>query len=402
MELLAPWPDERTPALAIVARGDQIREVAPTRFEVLSQSRPGRKYEIRIRADRWSCSCLYHRQSRRPCIHIRAVRYRIRLEESPAPSPPLLSCPHCGSVGARRFGHRYNRSGRVRRYRCANCGTRFTDRTGALRLRNDLRTVGLALDLYFRGLSFRTVADHLRQAHDLTVSAATIYAWVRRYAPPAARWLDSLGARTSEQWHVDETVVTTDGSPRWVWNVEDAGTRFWLATHVSALRRVRDARVVIRKAKAATLDRPMAVVSDGMPAYRKAVGAELSYRSGADVVNPHVRVPSIRAKRSNNLVERLHGTEKDRIKTLRGFHGRAGVRAFLDGLRVHYDLVRRHATLGSTPAVAAGLPDVGGFRWKTILERSSERCPPTTVEITLVPYRRLRRRPRTVPSCDGT
>ena len=242
----------------------------------------------------------------------------------------------------------------------------------------------MALDLYFRGLSLRKVSDHLKQAYGIAIAPATIYSWLARFAPKAARWMDSLGARTGEQWHLDETVVTTEGSPRWVWNVIDAQTRFLVATHVTKLRRVRDARVTIRRAKAATPDRPLAVFTDGMPAYRKAIGRELAFRSDADVVNPHVRVPSIRAKKSNNLVERLNGTEKERIKVMRGFHGSKGTKLLMEGLRVHYNMVRPHEALGTTPAVAAGLTDPGGFRWNQIIKQFAQAVPRGQAEIVFV------------------
>ena len=381
---LSPWPDERTPALAIVARGDQIRSLSPVRYEVRSQSRPDRKYEIRIRKDRWSCSCIYHRSTRRVCIHILAVRFRAKLGDPSDEGAVARECPRCNSSQVIRFGRRHNLRGTVNRFLCKACGTRFTNGEGELRLRHDPRTVALALDLYFRGLSLRKVSDHLKQAYGLHVAPVTIYGWIAHFTPKAARWMDSLGARTGERWHMDETVVTSDGNPRWVWNVVDADTRFLMATHVTKLRRLRDARVPLRRAKVATPDRPLAILTDGLAAYRKAIGQELAFRSGAEVVNPHVRVPSIRAKKSNNLVERLHGTEKERIKVMRGFHGRKGPKLLMEGFRVHYNMVRPHTALGTTPAVAADLPDPGRFRWKEVLKQANQRVPPGQVEIVFV------------------
>jgi putative transposase len=383
-ELLTPWADQRTPALAIVARGDQIRSISPIRYEVRSQSRPERKYEISIRRDHWSCSCAFQRSTRRTCIHILAIRYHAKLGDSPDDGAPAPQCPQCGSSQVIRFGRRHNRSGTVNRYLCKACDSRFTNREGALRLRYDPRTVALALDLYFRGLSLRKVSDHLKQAYGLSVAPMTIYGWIARFTPRAARWMDSLGARTGEKWHVDETVVTSDGNPRWVWNVVDAQTRFLIATHATKLRRVRDARVLMRRAKATTPDRPLTVLSDGLPAYRKAVGRELSFRCDGEVVNPHHRVPSVRAKKSNNLVERLHGTEKDRIKVMRGFHGRKGPKLLMEGFRVHYNIVRPHGALGTTPGIAASLPDPGGFRWREILRQATNRIPSAQAEIVFV------------------
>lgn len=37
-QILTPWTDMRTPALAIVARGDQIEPVTPSQYKVHSQS----------------------------------------------------------------------------------------------------------------------------------------------------------------------------------------------------------------------------------------------------------------------------------------------------------------------------------------------------------------------------
>jgi putative transposase len=392
---LVPWVDERTPALAIVARGDQIRSVTPTRFVVRSQSRPNRQYAISIRRDRWSCTCAYHRLTRRVCIHILAVRIRDRFEDTRGEEPGPRECPRCGASRTIQNGKRHNRTGVAHRYLCKQCGVRFTVREGGLHHRRSLRTIAFALDLYFRGLSLRKVADHLRQAHGESVSPATIHGWLGRFGPAAARWMDSLEPRTGEQWNADETVVKVNGSPRWIWNVMDASTRYLLATHVTRVRRSRDARVLLRRAKGATPDRPLAVLTDGLSSYRTAVGRELAFRSGGEVVNPHVRVPSIRAKRSNNLVERLHGTEKDRIKVLRGFHSTTGPKQFIEGFRAHYNMVRPHGAVGTTPAVAAGLPDLGGFRWEGILRESRRRPPRPRGEAEIVFL--VRRSPRPEP-----
>jgi putative transposase len=380
---LAAWADSRTPALAIVARGDQIRSLSATEHEVRSQSRPDRKYRVAVRRDRWSCSCAFHRESHRLCIHILAVRYRDGLgDRDPTANP--IECVYCHSGSVIRFGKRHNKSGLLRRYLCKECGRRFVDREGFLRRRADPEKIALALDLFYRGLSVRKISEHFHQVYSLKVAPATLYGWIVEFSKTAAHWMDSLTARTGETWHVDETVVTVDGAPRYVWNVLDAKTRFLMATHVTRLRRLRDARVPLRRAKSASPDRPMVVFTDGLNAYPKAIGRELAFRSGSEVVNPHVRVPSIRAKRSNNLVERLHGTEKDRIKLLRGFHGRRGSKTFMEGFRVYYNLVRTHAALGTTPAVAAGLPEIGGFRWKEILNQASKGVPPGQVEIVFV------------------
>lgn len=160
-----------------------------------------------------------------------------------------------------------------------------------------------------------------------------------------------------------------DGEPRYLWNVLDSETRMLLATHISRSRTMDDTRAPLRKAKGATPTRPDEVRSEGMMAYPYAVWKELGTGT-AGRGNPHRRVPSIRAADSNNMVERLHGSEKDRIRPMRGFDTDGGAASLAEGYRVHYDAVRTHLALGTTPAEAAGLDLPETFRWKAILERA--------------------------------
>jgi len=339
---------------------------------------------VQSRRERWSCSCSFFRSSNRRCIHILAVRLRDDFRKRDPPSSNTPECSNCRSEDVTNYGKRRNKNGTVSRYLCKTCGYRFVDREGFLRRRADPERIALALDLYFRGLSIRKVTDHLDQAHGLKVSSSTVYAWVARYSALAAKWMNGLQARTGERWHVDETVISVDGKPQYLWNVIDAKTRFLIATHVSRLRGLVDTRIPLRRAKAATPDRPMEVYTDGMPSYSKSIGRELAYRAKTGLVNPHVRVRSIRAKKSNNLVERLHGTEKARIKVMRGFNGKKTAATLMEGLRVHYNMVQPHQALGTTPAIAAGIPDPGGFRWKEVLKQATRKVPSGEVELVFV------------------
>ncbi len=368
---MEPWNDEHAPALAIVARGDQIETLGPTRYRVRSQSRPDITYDVEIVHDRWMCSCAFHAETRRTCIHILAVRYRNGFQERvPEPRDPV--CPQCRSGDVVANGKRHNKSGVVARYRCKVCGARFTGREGFKNRRSDPDKIALALDLYFRGLSTRQVADHFRQAYGLRISHVAVYRWLVHYSRLAAEWLDAQGLEVGKKWCIDETVVFVDGEPRYLWNVLDSETRMLLATHISRSRTMDDTRAPLRRAKGMTPTRPEEVRSDGMMAYPYAVWKELGTGT-AGRGNPHRRVPSIRAADSNNRVERLHGSEKDRIRPMRGFDTDGGAASLAEGYRVHYDAVRTHLALGTTPAEAAGLNLPDEFRWRAILERAVTR-----------------------------
>lgn len=355
------WKDQRTPALAIVARGDQIRIINGDHI-VQSQSDPGKTYKVHLEGDAWTCECEHHAQAKRECIHILAVRFRRNMREALEPATERPTCK-CGSADVVQNGKRHNKSGPVTRWLCRACGATFTGRDGYHKRRAEPKTIAIALDLYFSGLSFRKVREHIAQVHGLRVSPMTIYRWVTHYSNLAAKWMDAQGARTGDRWHVDETVVNVNGDPRYFWNVMDSKTRFLLATHISEARGMQTTCTPLKKAKKATPDRPSEVLTDGMMAYPRAVHRTL----GPGV---HRRVPSIKAKDSNNRIERLHGTQRERTKVMRAYDNDQGAAALGEGSRVHYNLVRDHQALGTTPGEAAGLEALEGFRWLALLERA--------------------------------
>ncbi|MCI4352048.1 MAG: DDE-type integrase/transposase/recombinase [Thermoplasmata archaeon] len=376
------WTDQRTPALAIVGRGDQIRALGPTTFSVCSQSDRGLFHHVWKDGARWNCDCPFFSATQKTCVHILAVRFREGLQESAPTHEDAVLCDRCQSVAVIRFGLRHNKSGDVPTYLCRTCGKRFAGHEGFHKRRADPEKIALALDLYFRGMSVRKVADHFAQVHRLKVNASTVYRWVRYYSKLAAEWMDAQGARTSDRWHIDETVVGVNGVNKYLWNVLDHDTRFLLATHISKDRSLADTRAPLAKAKAVTEDRPADVLSDGMMAYPEAVKQELGHRATplddpkhvhAGWFNPHKRVPSIRAKESNNRIERFQGTEKERTKVMRSFDNDGGAAGLMEGFRVHYNLVKTHQKLGTTPGEAAGIPTADGFRWRQILHEATTR-----------------------------
>jgi transposase-like protein len=378
--MTAAWSDSRTPALAIVARGDQIEAKSTNEYHVRSQSHPELKYVVTVSRNRWSCSCTFTMEGDgQSCIHILAVKFRMGLQEK----APIESGPECGTCHSSDvilYGHRLNKSGSVRRYECKTCGATFSGKEGFHRRRSDPDIIAKALDLYFRGSSLRQVAEHFAQAYNLPVSDTTVYRWVTHYSALAAEWMNKQGAKVGEKWHVDERVVNVDGENHYLWNVMDSETRFLLASTISKGRGIPEARAAFRRAKKATDVRPKELLSDGYPGYPCAIHREFGRprlptdppRDWKDPQKrdwtPHRRVPSIRAPDSNNILERLNGTSKDRTKTMRAYDNDTGAEALSQGWQVHYNLVRRHLALGKTPGEAAGIPELGGFKWRTILD----------------------------------
>jgi hypothetical protein len=76
----------------------------------------------------------------------------------------------------------------------------------------------------------------------------------------------------------------------------------------------------------------------------------------------------IRSRETNNIVERLHETVKERTRPMRGFKNEDSARAILKGYVLNYNFARPHIGLkGKTPAEQAGIAVKG---WKALIENA--------------------------------
>ena len=146
-------------------------------------------------------------------------------------------------------------------------------------------------------------------------------------------------------------MVDVGGRKAWLWNVMDGKTRYILATHLTPDRDANAARTVLRKAMAASDKAPDYFFSDKLRSYQPALRELLPKVK-------HYQSEGMTADINNNLSERLQGTFKDRIKTLRGLSLETGQR-YLDGWVFTYNHFREHESLNyDTPGKRAksGLP----------------------------------------------
>jgi len=283
---------------------------------------------------------------------------------------PDVICKRCGSTKVIKQGFRVNKNGKVQRYKCKECGYKFVlKESGFHKMKNKPKIITLALDLYFKGISYRKIVDHLRQFYGIKVSHVAIIKWVKKYTELMKRYVDSLMPQTSGIWHTDEMAINIKGEYNWLWNVMDHETRFLLASQISQRREVKDARRVFQKAKETAKERPKAVITDGLPAYIKAFKKEFFTLRNPRV--KHIAKPRFVDKTNNNMVERLQGTIRERDKVLRALK-KLDENSIIDGFRIYYNFIRPHQALnGLTPAEMAGLNlNLKGNRWLSLIKRS--------------------------------
>ena len=151
----------------------------------------------------------------------------------------------------------------------------------------------------------------------------------------------------------------------------DEGTRFWLASRLSQGwdRGIDDAEAVLRLARETAKGKPDVLVTDGLFAYERASHWALGWRH----CKHERRVSWREGKGSTNLIERKIQTTRMRMKTMRCLKGLETGQNWLDGAQVHYNFIRRHMTLGTTPAEASGLGlKLGRDAWLWLIRMSAK------------------------------
>ncbi len=291
---------------------------------------------------------------------------------------PKILCPVCKSASVRKWGSRKTQYGTVQRYACHECGHTFVIDKGFSKMKNSPKTITLTLDLYFKGVSLRKIADHLTQVESVSVNQATILRWIRKYLKLLSGYAEKYKADVGNIWHCDETTVfiKKDGEKKyyeWIWNLMDAKTRTFLPAKSPKPGTSRMRGNPLAKAKEVTEVRPDAIVTDGLMAYKDAIKAE--YFGLGRIQNPHIRLKDFETKPNNNILERLNGTFRERTKVMRSFDSGLGAAEFAVGMQTYYNYIRPHQGIGGmVPAQLANIPiNFLGNRWETMIGLAAEK-----------------------------
>ncbi len=265
-----------------------------------------------------------------------------------------LACKFCGSGNVVRYG--YNQG--VQRYFCRNCGRTFTDNAAVATMHTPSIYVASALSMYYGGMSLNAIRRHLGQQYGYYPSDSTVYRWVVRFTKIAVEEAKKYKPEVGDVWIADETVLRVAGKridrlKRGVWffDIIDSKTRFLLASHISQSRTIDDAETLMDKAWRRAGKAPRIVLTDKLTAYLDGVSIVFGRKT-----TTHIQSKGFTVQPNTNLIERFHGSLKDRTKVMRGLKSVKTARLLLDGWLVHYNFFRPHEALkGKTPAEKAGI-----------------------------------------------
>jgi transposase-like protein len=355
----------------------QITRINAVTYQVHSQTGNG-KYAVCFSNKQWYCECpdFYFRHAK--CKHIWAVQFSLKMREQVKQNlviHPLdnLTCIFCGSDKIVKDALRHNKYGDIQRYLCKACGKRFSINIGFEKMSATPQVITSALQLYFTGESLRNVQKFLR-LQGVQVSHSTVLRWIKRYVDLMDSYLEQIKPNVSDTWRADELYVKIKGDMKYLFALMDDQTRYWIAQEVAESKYRHDARKLFQLGVKATGKKPMALITDGLPAYQDACKKEFWAHKLEDRTE-HIRNITLRGNRNNNKMERMNGEIRDREKVMRGL--KKTDTPILKGYQLFHNWIRPHEGLeGKTPSEACGIKVEGQNKWITLIQNASTKRKP--------------------------
>jgi transposase-like protein len=285
-------------------------------------------------------------------------------DESNKDCDDLVECIYCGFSDVIKMGKRKTQCGERQRYQCKSCNRKFVaDPIKGYKATAKLIT--LSMDLYFKGLSYRKIADTLFQFYDLEVHHETIRRWINTFMKAINKYVATLEPQLSGRWLIDEQNVKSkrDGGV-WSWNALDYETRFLIANCITKEKDLSNTHTIFREIKRNTKQKPEIICTDGWRSYPQVIRNEYN-------VVEHKKNISLKDG-GNNRVERYHGSWKERNKVMRGLENTETTAEMLQNYRTYYNFIRPHMSLSDyTPAEMASLKlDLGKKKWEKLILQS--------------------------------
>lgn len=253
-----------------------------------------------------------------------------------------MNCKYCNSINVIKFGTFQG----IQRYWCKDCKRKFADNKALPTMKTPIEHISTALSCYFGGMPLDAIQRHLQQQFNAYYTEMGIYNWIKRFSQEAVNRVKDFQPIVGDTWVADETVLKVGGRNVWFFDVIDEKTRYLLASRLSESRTTKEAALVMNEAKRRAGKAPKRIITDKLAAYID--GIELVF--GADT--KHVQGKPFTDINSTNVIERFHGTLKDRTKVIRGFKNMDTARLLTQAWLVHYNFFKEHTTLGDVPPAA--------------------------------------------------
>ncbi|TAL80526.1 MAG: DDE domain-containing protein [Bacteroidetes bacterium] len=376
-------------AEAILQKGepqllDEFTYLVPSQFD------SSKKYKV-IHIDSYSCECQdFERRCKGRglyCKHIKAIllfeKLKVSYEVEQHPIKRELDlmiekplddcCPYCSSKNITKFGVRKTQLGNRQRYNCQECKKKFV-LSPIPKIKGNAKLVCLAMDCFYRGLSYRDISAQFMEFYGLSISHITIRNWVLKFSETLEKYAKTLKPKNvGNVWNADETMVRTKKGNRkkgadyeYQWNVMDKETKFLLASHLTGHNRgKKEAQEVMTEAYRQNRKVPYQIITDKLPSYQD--GIRKTFKNwGNERKVKHTSILGRRKEINNNAIENHHTHQKEFQKVRRGINE---TQTYADGFKIFHNFVRKGVKDKLTPAERCGI-EVQGNKWETMLLQS--------------------------------
>jgi len=256
-----------------------------------------------------------------------------------------MGCFECHSKNVIRYGFYKT----YWKWLCKDCGGQFSERSFSFfcRCRFPEYVIRNTI-LYTHFVSTRYAVFLAKETMRIVFSRQTAYAWAKKFACQVSRLVKKLDF--SNVWHVDEKFVRArnkkdkNGNVKfsYLWVVSDDKNNV-IAVHVSHNRDIVNAKKVLGKALKRANKPPDIIVSDGLPAYKRACQHVFGRKTKPAV--RHFETKAVTHQRkvyylSNNRIESLNSKINLWYKKFRGFKNLETARLWCESFAYFYNFMR--------------------------------------------------------------
>lgn len=198
--------------------------------------------------------------------------------------------------------------------------------------------------MYFNNSSStRAIAQYFLQRKNFKISHVAIYKWIKNlgalFKEISEKYIPK-DLNSSDEQHVDETVIKISGKKYHIWTLINSETRFVLDWFLITSRQSSSAFHLFTKTKD-KYGSPKKIISDRLPSYT--IPVKIVFDKAEHI-------------KTNNLIDSLFKRFKNKYKICHGFKSEKSVQAFLQGFFFFYNYIIPHSGLnGETPARVAGV-----------------------------------------------
>jgi transposase-like protein len=249
-------------------------------------------------------------------------------------------------------------------------------------MKTPINEVGSALNMYYGGMPIDAIQSNLYQHYGKYLSEPAIYKWIIRFTKEAIVKAKDFKPEAGNVWLADETGLNVGNRNVWFWDIIDAKSRYLLASHISVARTTGDAQILIEKAIKRAGKMPEVVITDKLRAYIDGIDLATGGRAA------HIRSKPFTDENSTNIIERFHGTLKQRTNVIHHFKDLETARLLTEGWLIHYNFFKEHESLGDVSPVKHMKLDMPFNDWNDVVRYSNVVKPARFEPVQLRPIHR--------------